>query len=81
MFEKIVFTLEFDDDLANGRANEKLQEGWQLLHVGQKWDGETDTNQAYYSTVYIVGATKEQYQKYLTEAESEFDKFINSKPR
>ncbi len=35
-YSKIVFTLEFDDDAANSKANELLQKGWLLLSVGPK---------------------------------------------
>lgn len=72
-YSKIVFTLEFDDDAANNRANELLQKGWLLLHVGTKVIDILDTDQAYYNTVYVVGATKEQYDQYLKD-EAEFNK-------
>lgn len=63
----IVFTLEFDDDLANSRANDYLEKGWTLLHVGTKLIDTLDSGQAYYNTVYVVGANQEQYEKYKEE--------------
>lgn len=80
-YSKIVFTLEFDDDAANSRANEYLQKGWLLLSVGPKLiDLIGDNDQAYYNTAYVVGATKKQYEEYLIEQEElekELDNFIN----
>ena len=67
-YSKIVFTLEFDDDAANSRANDLLQKGWLLLSVGPKLvDLIGENSQAYYNTAYVVGASEEQYQEYLEE--------------
>lgn len=67
-YSKIVFTLEFDDDAANSKANELLQKGWLLLSVGPKLvDLIGDNDHVYYNTAYVVGATDEQYQQYLEE--------------
>lgn len=64
-YSNIVFTLEFDDDLANSRANDLLKEGWLLISVGPKLVEILNNGQAYYNTVYVVGATEKQYQQYL----------------
>ncbi|MDT2830879.1 hypothetical protein P7H62_06235 [Vagococcus carniphilus] len=73
-YSKIVFTLEFDDDSANERANEFLTKGWLLISVGPKLvDIINETDQAYYNTSYVVGATKEQYDAYQKELNSEED--------
>ena len=40
----IVFTLEFSDLDANAHANEKLAEGWKLLHVGTINTADVDEN-------------------------------------
>lgn len=73
-YSKIVFTLEFDDDSANERANEMLAKGWLLISVGPKLiDILNETDQAYYNTAYVVGATKEQYDEYQKELNSEDD--------
>lgn len=61
----IVFTLELYDDSANSRANEYLQKGWQLLHVGSKLINTDDG--AYHDTVYVVGANQKQYKEYESE--------------
>lgn len=77
-FSKIVFTLEFDDDMANDSANEYLEKGWLLLSVGPKVI-DISNGQMYYNTAYVVGATKEQYDDYLVEEkklEQEFDNFL-----
>lgn len=63
----IVFTLEFDDDLANSRANDYLALGWTLLHVGTKLV-DISNGQAYYNTAYVVGANEAQHKQYLDEA-------------
>lgn len=69
---EIFYTLEFDDDAANARANDLLEKGWTLLHVGTKLIDKLNNGQAYYNTVYVVGATKEQYEAYrLSESELE----------
>lgn len=60
----IVFTLEFDDDAANSRANDYLEKGWTLLHVGSKMIDTLNNGQAYYNTAYVVGADKDQYEEY-----------------
>ena len=41
----IVFTLEFSDLNANAQANEKLAEGWKLLHVGTINTADVDENE------------------------------------
>ncbi len=64
--ENIVFTLEFDDDNANSKANNYLDKGWLLLHVGTKLI-DYHNEQAYYNTVYVVGANKDQYHEYKKE--------------
>lgn len=77
-FSKIVFTLEFDDDMANDSANEYLEKGWLLLSVGPKVI-DISNGQMYYNTAYVVGATKEQYDDYLVEEkklEQDFDNFL-----
>ena len=83
-FSNIVFTLEFDDDGANSRANDFLSKGWKLISVGTKLIDILDNNQAYYNTSYVVGATKEQYDDYLKDysnnsknLETEIEKFFN----
>ncbi|MEC2221139.1 hypothetical protein ABE143_19980 [Bacillus subtilis] len=73
----IVFTLEFDDDYANSAANEYLKNGWTLLHVGQRLIDILDNGQAYYNTVYVVGANQQQYDEYQTELENDdFSSFL-----
>ncbi|MCB4341142.1 MULTISPECIES: hypothetical protein [Bacillus] len=73
----IVFTLEFDDDYANSAANEYLKNGWTLLHVGQRLIDILDNGQAYYNTVYVVGANQQQYDEYQTELENDdFNSFL-----
>ncbi|MFJ7756284.1 hypothetical protein ACQKGI_20170 [Peribacillus muralis] len=72
----IVFTLEFDDDSANSRANDYLEKGWKLLHVGTKMIDILNNGQAYYNTVYVVGANSQQYSEYKeTSGKDEFDLF------
>lgn len=66
----IVFTLEFDDDSANSRANEYLQKGWTLLHVGTRVV-DIHNGQLYYNTVYVVGADQQQYDEYKIESSKE----------
>lgn len=66
----IVFTLEFSDDAANSSANDYLEKGWQLLHVGTKLV-DIHNGQAYYNTTYVVGANKAQYEQYLEDKESD----------
>lgn len=63
----IVFTLEFDDIYSNDRANEYLQKGWKLLHVGTKLVNSDEP--ADYETSYVVGANAEQYAEYQKEQE------------
>ena len=72
----IVFTQEFDDDLANSRANEYLEKGWTLLHVGTKAI-DISNGQFYYNTVYVVGANQQQYDDYKKEESlhDDFDDF------
>ncbi|WP_144505443.1 hypothetical protein [Bacillus mycoides] len=64
----IVFILEFDDDAASSRANDYLEQGWTLLHVGTKLI-DIYNEQAYYNTTYVVGANQKQYNKYKKELE------------
>lgn len=64
----IIFTLEFDGDSANSRANNYLEKGWLLLHVGTKLI-DYHNGQAYYNTAYVVGANQEQYEQYKKEQE------------
>lgn len=67
-YSKIVFTLEFDDDFANSKANQYLEKGWLLLSVGPKLvDLIGENDQPYYNTAYVVGATDNQYKTYLKE--------------
>ncbi|MDA2567379.1 hypothetical protein PDQ34_26010 [Bacillus cereus] len=69
----IVFTLELYDDAANSCANDYLEKGWQLLHVGTKVIG-TYNEQFYYNTVYVVGANSKQYDEYKRELpDNDFD--------
>lgn len=70
-YSKIVFTLEFDDDYANSSANDYLKIGWLLISVGPKLIKILDNDQAYYNTAYVVGATQEQYEKYLQDLEND----------
>lgn len=67
--KEIVFTLEFDDDLANSRANDYLEKGWTLLHVGTKLI-DYSGDQAYYNTTYVLGANHEQYEQYKVDQEN-----------
>lgn len=73
-YSKIVFTLEFDDDMANDSANEYLEKGWLLLSVGPKVV-DISNEQMYYNTAYVVGATKEQYDEYLVDEKDSKQKF------
>lgn len=63
----IVFTLEFDDIDSNEHANEYLQKGWKLLHVGTKLVNSDEP--ADYETSYVVGANAEQYAEYQKDLE------------
>ncbi len=63
----IVFTLEFDDIDSNEHANEYLQKGWKLLHVGTKLVNSDEP--ADYETAYVVGANSEQYAEYQNDLE------------
>ncbi|CAC5543168.1 TPA: hypothetical protein O5H28_002744 [Staphylococcus aureus] len=68
--------LSFDDDLANDAANDLLKEGWDIVHVGTKLVKILDNGQAYYNTEYVLGRTKNQYEKYLEDCQqSELDYF------
>ncbi|HII0893596.1 TPA: hypothetical protein ACYYR0_002819, partial [Staphylococcus aureus] len=68
--------LSFDDDLANDAANDLLKEGWDIVHVGTKLVKILDNGQAYYNTEYVLGGTKNQYEKYLEDCQqSELDYF------
>jgi len=70
MIDKNIFYVkEFSDDSAQSRANRYLAKGWTLLSVGPK-TSDISNNQMYYSTSYVVGATKEQYDIYLQEPKS-----------
>lgn len=69
--------LSFDDDLANDAANDLLKEGWDIVHVGTKLVKILDNGQAYYNTEYVLGGTKNQYEKYLEDCQqSELDYFL-----
>lgn len=71
----IVYTLEFDDDSANSRANDFLEKGWKLLHVGTKMI-DSYNGQAYYNTAYVVGANQQQYDEYKNDLKNdEFELF------
>lgn len=70
MHSDIVFTLQFDDLSANSLSNNKLAQGWKLLHVGQQINED-----GYTYTCYVVGATKELYDAYLKQ-EKETDQFF-----
>lgn len=61
--KEIIYTLEFDDDAANSKANAFLEKGWTLLHVGTKLI-DVYKEQAHYNTVYVVGANQQQYDEY-----------------
>lgn len=61
--------LSFDDDLANESANNLLKDGWELVHVGTKLTRILDNGQAYYNTEYVLGGTKEQYEKCIADSE------------
>ena len=64
----IMFTLEFSDLNANAQANEKLAEGWKLLHVGTINTADIDENgNPFLYTIYVVGANQEQYDNYLQD--------------
>lgn len=67
--EDIVFTFELDGGGANERANNYLERGWILLHVGQKAFKVLDNGQIYYSTVYVVGARKATYDTWKKDQE------------
>lgn len=70
MISKDIFHVkEFSDDSAESRANRYLEKGWTLLSVGPK-TSDISNGQMYYSTFYVVGATKEQYDAYLQEPKS-----------
>jgi len=62
MYNDIVFTLQFDVFGANSQANEKVAQGWKLLHVGSQINEDGHTY-----TCYVVGATKDVYDVYLKE--------------
>ena len=82
--ENIVFTLQFDDTLANERANKYLAKGWQLVSVGPVCVGHLENDQADYEMAYVVGANKSQYAAYkkeqesLSDAEKEVNSFLDS---
>ncbi|WP_415608845.1 hypothetical protein [Liquorilactobacillus mali] len=65
--EDIVFTFEFDDANSNIIANDYLENGWRLLHVGQKTVIDPQSKQMYYTTVYVVGATSQVYESWKEE--------------
>ncbi|HHX0170557.1 TPA: hypothetical protein ACU3NT_001433 [Staphylococcus aureus] len=66
-YEKLLSSLSFDDDLANNATNDLLKEGWDIVHVGTKLVKILDDGQAYYNTEYVLGGTKEQYDKHLAD--------------
>lgn len=74
----IVYTVEFCGTNSNQKANEYLQKGWQLLHVGTKLVNSGEP--ADYETAYVVGADQKRYDAYKKElaqqSEDEFDKPI-----
>ncbi|MRV97178.1 hypothetical protein GF557_08120 [Staphylococcus aureus] len=60
----------------NDAANDLLKEGWDIVHVGTKLVKILDNGQAYYNTEYVLGGTKNQYEKYLEDCQqSELDYF------
>lgn len=61
--------LTFYDDVAEKSANSFLKDGWELVHVGIKLIDILDNGQAYYNTEYVLGGTKEQYEKYIADSE------------
>lgn len=65
--EDIVFTFEFDDANSNNIANDYLENGWRLLHVGQKMVIDPQSKQMYYTIVYVVGATSQVYESWKEE--------------
>lgn len=76
-YTNIVFTIELDDDGAKDDVNTYLKDGWLLISVGPKLVNILDNGQAYYNTAYVVGATKEQYEKYQNESKSfDLESFI-----
>ncbi|SUK03258.1 hypothetical protein [Staphylococcus aureus] len=54
-----------DDDI--NKVNDYLEQGWELVHVGTKLVKILDNGQAYYNTEYVLGGTKEQYDKHLAD--------------
>ncbi|NJH98096.1 hypothetical protein [Staphylococcus agnetis] len=61
--------LSFHDDMAEKSVNSFLKDGWELVHVGTKLTHILDNGQAYYNTEYVLGGTKEQYKKYISDSE------------
>ncbi len=39
------------------------------VHIGTKLIDILDNGQAYYNTEYVLGGTKEQYEKYIADSE------------
>ena len=82
--ENIVFTLQFNDLLANKRANAYLAKGWTLVSAGPVCVNVLDNGQADYEMSYVVGANQQQYDEYkkeqksLKSAENDFNKMLNS---
>ncbi|KGL44088.1 hypothetical protein [Listeria newyorkensis] len=72
-YSKIVFVLELNDDSADNSTNSYLEKGWLLISVGPKLTDITNS-QAYYSTSYVVGATREQYDEYLKDQKGLLDR-------
>ncbi|HDD0307654.1 TPA: hypothetical protein O9547_002733 [Staphylococcus aureus] len=56
----------YGDDEIN-KVNDYLEQGWELVHVGTKLVKILDNGQAYYNTEYVLGGTKEQYDKHLAD--------------
>lgn len=69
--------LSFYDDMAKESANDFLKDGWQLVHVGTKLIDILENGQAYYNTEYVLGGTKEQYDKYIANSESSEKDLLN----
>ncbi len=58
--------LQFDDDEAKKRTNDKLKKGWKLLYAGTKTSANGE-GQLIQDNFYIVGADSDAYKKYQKE--------------